>query len=60
LINNIDSTTISRPLQWEVARPHEGFDRIIKTIMPSLDILMARQIKEMEKDLKRAQKIYES
>ena len=55
-----DSTNTSIPLQWEVAKPYEGFTKAIETIVPSLNVLIIRQVNEMEKDLRRAKKLYES
>jgi hypothetical protein len=53
-----DST--SNKLQWQVAKPYEGFEKIVNGMLSNLTVLVTRQVKEIEKDLKRAQKLYES
>ena len=49
-----------KKLKWQVANPYKGLEKSMNNMMSSFAILVGRQVKEMEKDLIKAKKLYES
>jgi hypothetical protein len=53
--------TLDKPkLQWQIAKPAEGFEKSVNNMLSSLTVLVTRQVKDMVKDLKKAKKLHES